>query len=226
MDSIASAQAFVYQHSHAALATVDGQGQPLATAVNVVPDGQGNLLMLMSDLAEHTRNIRRHSAVSLMWVEEAHSDWQAAVRLSVTGSLESVSPEQGERYLQVFPHMRDYLELDFHFFALRPERVRWIPGFGKAAWLDAASLLPLHGWDLAREQSMVGHMNADHGDACDHYLSLLGSPGTGATLLAVDPWGAWLLHGGALRRLPFPARANSPVEVREALVALARTPVA
>lgn len=72
---------------------------------------------------------------------------------------------------------------------------------------------------------MVGHMNDDHGDACDHYLSLLGCPGEGATLLAVDPWGGWLLHEQSLRRLPFPARAEDAVQVRQALVALARTPV-
>ncbi len=225
MDPITQAQAFIYHHSHAALATVDTQGQPLATAINVVPDGQGRLILLMSDLAEHTVNVRQNPAVSLMWVEESHSDWQAAVRLSVTGSLERVTAEQGERYLQVFPHMRDYLQLDFHFYALRPEKVRWIPGFGKAAWLEAAALLPAHGWDLAREQGMVGHMNADHSDACDHYLSLLGCPGEGATMLAVDPWGSWLLHEGNLRRLPFSAKAEDAVQVREALVALARTQV-
>ncbi len=225
MDQIAQARAFVYQHSHAALATVDSKGQPLATAVNVVPDGQGSLLMLMSDLAEHTVNIRHHPAVSLMWVEEAHSDWQAAQRLSVTGELEQVPVEAGERFLQVFPHMRDYLQLDFHFYALRPVKVRWIPGFGKAAWLEGAALLPAHGWDLAREQGMVEHMNADHSDACDHYLSLLGFPGEGAVMLAVDPWGSWLLHEGNLHRLPFANRAEDAVQVREALVALARTPV-
>lgn len=224
MEPTTQAQAFLYQHVHAALATVGGEGQPLSTAVNVVPDGQGRLLLLLSDLAEHTVNIRQQPAVSLMWIDAAHSDWQAAERLSVTGRLEQVSVEEGERYLQVFPHMRDYLQLDFHFFALRPEKARWIPGFGKAAWLEADVLLPPHVWNLTREQGMVGHMNADHSDACDHYLSLLGCPGEGAVMLAVDPWGSWLLHDNQLRRLPFPNRAEDAVQVREALVALARTP--
>ncbi|MGB1465030.1 MAG: HugZ family protein [Alcanivorax nanhaiticus] len=225
MEPTTQAQAFLYQHAHAALATVDSSGQPLSTAVNVVPDGQGRLLLLLSDLAEHTVNIRSIQAVSLMWVDESHSDWQAAERLSVTGHLEQVSAEAGTRYLQVFPHMRDYLQLDFHFFALRPQKARWIPGFGKACWLDGESLLPVHGWDMNRELGMVGHMNADHSDACDHYLSLLGCPGEGAKMLAVDPWGSWLLHEGNLRRLPFASRAEDAVQVREALVALARTPV-
>ena len=226
MDQTAKAAAFLYQHSHAALATVNAQGQPLASAVNVVPDGKGRLLLLMSDLAEHTANIRHNPVVSLMWVDGQHSDWQAARRLSVVGTLQSVPCEEGERYLQVFPHMRDYLQLDFHFFALRPGTARWIPGFGQAAWLDPEALLPAHGWDLAREQGMVGHMNDDHGEACDHYLSVLGCPGHGARLLAVDPWGCWLLHQEHLRRLPFPSRAEDATQVREALVALARTPVA
>jgi len=225
MDQTTQAQAFLYQHGHAALATVDSGGRPLSTAVNVVPDGQGKLILLLSDLAEHTVNIRHNPAVSLMWVDEVHSDWQAAERLSVTGVLQPVAAGEGERYLQVFPHMRDYLQLDFHFFALSPEKARWIPGFGKAAWLDAEALLPAHGWDLGRELGMVEHMNNDHGDACDHYLALLGCPGEGAIMLAVDPWGCWLLHEGQLRRLPFPARAEDAVQVRETLVAQARTRV-
>ena len=225
MNQTTQAQAFLYQHSRAALATIGGDGHPLSTAVNVVPDGAGRLLMLLSDLAEHTVNIRQNPAVSLMWIEDGHSDWQAAQRLSVTGSLTPISLEEGERLLRIFPHMRDYLQLDFHFFALQPERARWIPGFGKAVWLSGDELLPVHGWDAAREWGMVEHMNADHRDACDHYLSLLGQPGEGAQMLAVDPWGCWLSHEGQLRRLPFPDKAEEAVQVREALVALARTPV-
>ncbi|MDX1805250.1 MAG: pyridoxamine 5'-phosphate oxidase family protein [Alcanivorax sp.] len=223
MDQETRAQAFLHQHAHAALASVDRSGLPLSSAVNVVPDGQGRLVVLLSNLAEHTANIRQQPAVSLMWVEATHSDWQAAQRLTVTGRLAPVPEASGERFLQVFPHMRDYLQMDFHFFALRPEKARWIPGFGKAAWLRGDALLPSHGWDPARELEMVGHMNADHRDACDHYLGLLGCPGTGAQMLALDPWGCWLLHDGQLRRLPFPNRAEDAMQVREALVTLART---
>ena len=219
----ADAQSFMYQHSHAALATVDAGLHPLSTAVNTVPDQEGRLIVLLSDLAEHTANIRQNAAVSLMWVEQQHSDWQAATRLSVTGEMVRIPAEQGERYLQVFPHARDYLTLDFHFYALRPEKARWIPGFARAQWLNCDAVAQPWGWDLAREQAMVGHMNDDHGDAVDHYLSLLGEPGEGARMLAIDPWGAWLWHQERLRRLPFPARAEDAGQVRETLVMLART---
>ncbi|EKF74228.1 pyridoxamine 5'-phosphate oxidase-like FMN-binding protein [Alcanivorax hongdengensis A-11-3] len=223
MQQEAQAQAFIYQHSHAALATVEANGGPFCSAVNVVPDHEGRLLMLVSELAEHSLNLRHDARASLLWVEQRHSDWQAATRLTVSGQVMPVPPEQGGRYLQVFPQARDYLQLDFHFLALRPRTVRWIPGFARATWLDGDALAQPWGWDLAREQAMVGHMNDDHGDALDHYLTLLGSSGQGARMLAVDPWGAWLWHDRRLHRLPFPARAEDAGQVRETLVMLART---
>ena len=57
----ADAQSFMYQHSHAALATVDAGLHPLSTAVNTVPDQEGRLIVLLSDLAEHTANIRQNA---------------------------------------------------------------------------------------------------------------------------------------------------------------------
>lgn len=90
--------------------------------------------------------------------------------------------------------------------------------------MNAEALVQPWGWDLAREQAMVGHMNDDHAEAIDHYLALLGAPGQGAQMLAVDPWGAWLWHGERLRRLPFPARAEDAGQVRDTLVMLAGTP--
>ena len=79
------------------------------------------------------------------------------------------------------------------------------------------------GWDRAGERARVGHMIDDHAEAIDHYRALLGAPGQGAQMLAVDPWGAWLWHGARLRRLPFPARAEDAGQVRETVVMLART---
>ena len=224
MHQEAEAQSFIYQHSHAALATVDSEGAPFASAVNVVPDHEGRLLMLVSALAAHSVNLAANPAASLVWVEQQHSDWQAAMRLTVSGEVVAVPPAEGERYFQVFPHAREYLQLDFHFLALRPTTARWIPGFARATWLNAEALVQPWGWDLAREQAMVGHMNDDHAEAIDHYLALLGAPGQGAQMLAVDPWGAWLWHEARLRRLPLPARAEDAGQVRDTLVMLARTP--
>jgi putative heme iron utilization protein len=42
----------------ATVATVDAQGNPLATLVAVTDDAEGRPLFLLSGLAEHTRNLR------------------------------------------------------------------------------------------------------------------------------------------------------------------------
>lgn len=220
----AEAQAFLYQHCHAALATVDANGQPFASAVNVVPDHEGRLLMLVSQLAPHTRNIQHNAAVSLMWVEQRHSDWQMAMRLSVSGTVARLPVEQGERYFQLFAHARDYLALDFHFYVLRPQRVRWVAGPASMFDFDGDMLCMPWGWDLPAEQAMLAQMNEEHSAALRHYVKLIGVAPEGALrLLAIDPWGCWLQHRERLRRLPFPARAEDANQARETLMQLADT---
>lgn len=219
------AAAFLFGHLNAALATVDDAGGPFASAVNLVPDGNGRLLMLTSRLAVHTGHMEANPRASVMVLDAAGADWQAVPRMTLTGAVESVEADEGERYLSLFPGAREYLSLDFAFSALVPRRARWIPGFARAAWLDAAALGLALPWSPDREQEMVAHMNEDHGDALSHYASLLGRQPETVEMVALDPWGAWLHLDGEPVRLPFPESVRTPRAVRETLVALANRPL-
>lgn len=218
------AAAFLFSHLNAALATVDDAGRPFTSAVNLVPDGNGRLLMLTSRLAIHSGHMDADPRASALMLDTG-PDWQAVARLTLTGTVEPVEDDEGERYLSLFPGAREYLSLDFGFRALVPGRARWIPGFARAAWLDVAALGLALPWSPGREQEMVAHMNEDHGDALTHYAALLGRQPETAVMVALDPWGAWLHLDGQPVRLPFPDPVRTPRAVRETLVALASRPL-
>ena len=73
---------------------------------------------------------------------------------------------------------------------------------------------------------MVEHMNADHVAALAHYVALAGLPAAQPPeLVGIDSEGFHLRIGESLYWLPFATSCNSPLEVRQALVALARADV-
>lgn len=78
----------------------------------------------------------------------------------------------------------------------------------------------------AGEVSMLEHMNSDHVAAIAHYVELAGLPShTPAELVGIDAEGFHLRIAQGLYWLAFPTSCNTPLEVRQALVALARAAV-
>jgi putative heme iron utilization protein len=99
-------------------------------------------------------------------------------------------------------------------------RHRYIGGFGAIHWLDQVTLAnPFAG---KAEASMVEHMNSDHANAIAHYVALTDLPAR----RGADGRHRQRRHapahrpGGALAA--FPTTCNTPTQVREALVLLAR----
>lgn len=225
MPTIDEARAFLFGACHGALATTQPGGIPFASAINLIADNRGRILLLVSKLAEHAVNLDHAPSCSLLLINRDEADWQAAPRMSLMGHVHPVPVDEGERYLKLFAHTRDYLELDFHFLAFEIEKARWIPGFSKACWLAGEEVgFPLP-FDHDREQDMVRHMNEDHSDALAHYLALAGWEGEQVRMAAVDCWGMWLIVDGVPRRYPFAAPAEDADAIRDTLVTLARTPL-
>jgi hypothetical protein len=131
----------LHEASHAVLATHSTQlaGYPYATAVPLVVNGSHQPVLLISALAEHTKNLLADPRASLSVVEDGRSNIQNAARMTLLGTFECLgaSSEVAARYLRYQPEAGQYLELDFMFFRLNIERVRYIAGFGEMGWLDA-----------------------------------------------------------------------------------------
>ena len=202
-------------------------GFPFGSVVPYCLDADGNPLILISRIAQHTHNLQKDPKCSLLVGERDAEDVQAVGRLTVMAEAHKLlDPEAIEaaagRYYRYFPESSQYHSAhDFDFWVLKPVRHRYIGGFGAIHWLDDVTLAnPFAG---KAEVSMVEHMNDDHANAIAHYVELSGLPTTAAaTLVGLDTEGMHLRIGQGLHWLPFAAPCNTPIQVREALVFLAR----
>ena len=126
--------------SRAALATLDERGAPYASLVLVADDGAGNALLLLSDLAEHTKNLARDPRASLL-VEpaEVSGDRLAAARVTLVGKIARLDDEIARaKYVARHPSAAMYAGFkDFAMYRLDVERAHLVAGFGRIEWLEA-----------------------------------------------------------------------------------------
>ncbi|QVM97681.1 HugZ family protein [Pseudomonas sp. SORT22] len=202
-------------------------GFPFGSVVPYCLDADGNPLILISRIAQHTHNLQKDPKCSLLVGERDAEDVQAVGRLTVLAEAQQLVETEAveaaaERYYRYFPESANYHKAhDFDFWVLKPVRHRYIGGFGAIHWIDHLNLAnPFAG---KAEQSMIEHMNSDHANAIEHYVQLSGLPqGAAAQMVGIDSEGMHLRIGQALHWLPFAAPCNTPIQVREALVFLAR----
>ena len=149
----------LHEASYSTLATQSAQlpGYPYATVVPNVLDASHRPLLLVSALAEHTKNLLADHQVSLSLLEPGTTKVQAAARITLLGDAEQFEPDEllTARYLRYLPDAVQYLELDFMFFRVNPKRVRFIAGVGKMGWLEAAQWAAVPSLSLDREGALV-----------------------------------------------------------------------
>jgi hypothetical protein len=105
-------------------------GYPYGTAVPLILDQEHRPILLISALAEHTRNLMSDTRASLAVVGSGQRNVQDAARVTLVGRFEPFVPGQQlvDRYLRYQPAAAQYLQLDFSFFRLGIERARYIGG--------------------------------------------------------------------------------------------------
>ncbi|AZL72471.1 HugZ family protein [Pseudomonas sichuanensis] len=202
-------------------------GFPFGSVVPYCLDADGHPVILISRIAQHTHNLQKDPKCSLLVGEREAEDVQAVGRLTVMAEAHKLSDEAAieaaaARYYRYFPESANYHKAhDFDFWVLLPVRHRYIGGFGAIHWLDQVTLAnPFAG---AAEASMIEHMNSDHANAIAHYVALSSLPSTtAAEMVGIDSEGMHLRIGQAVYWLAFPTTCNTPTQVREALVLLAR----
>ncbi|MGH7092633.1 MAG: HugZ family protein, partial [Stellaceae bacterium] len=210
VDPSAAARRLVRGRAHATLAT-SLDGRPYASLVATACDIAGNPLLLLSDLAQHTRNLATDPRVSLLFEDTAgHDDPLAGPRLSLLGRIEAVDDAAARaRFVARHPSAAAYAGFgDFRPYRVTAERGHLVAGFGRIEWIDGAALRADGDADAlaAAEAEIVAHMNADHDDAVTLYAArLLRRPGAGWTMTGIDPEGIDLRRGGECGRLDFPA---------------------
>lgn len=147
-------------------------GFPFVSHAPFVRDGAGQLVTLLSRLAEHSRNLGGDPKVSAM-ATQLGGDPQSQPRVTLVGELRtaSLTPAQQDRYLRYHPESGAFLGFgDFRFYRLEIARVRMVGGFARAGWIEPAEwkCRPL---DERREAQLIAELQ---GSAAERGWKLIG----------------------------------------------------
>jgi heme iron utilization protein len=182
-------------------------GYPFGSIAGYLLDATACPILLLSTLAEHTRNLDADPRVSLLAHERA-LDWQDHGRVTVIGQatrLQGDTEALKRRYLRYFPSSTEILALpDFFFYRITPEKIRYIGGFGDIHWVAPADFLlpssPLAG----QEQALLADFNQADGDALRAWCAQVRQQQVNVVeMVGIDADGFDLRADGVLQRFDF-----------------------
>lgn len=234
------ARALIQSERNAVLCTLSKKnaGWPFGSIAPYAMTGAGEPVILISEIAEHTRNVRADARASLLIQDSAAmADPQAGARATLMGYAMPVPrvylDDARRRYLALFPNSASYFEAhDFSLFQIKVEQVRFIGGFGEIYWLDGREIVdsaansaidPL----APRSEMICDHMNEDHADALLLYAAAFAdTKAEAAKMIHVDGGGFDMVAvvGGSSKhiRIDFPQPVTDSEQVRAVMVEMVR----
>jgi putative heme iron utilization protein len=228
-DNALTARRLLNHQSFGILSThsIDVPGYPFGSIAPYTLNYDGEPIILISTIAQHTRNIKENNKVSLTVFDPHADDPQAASRLTWIGDAESIDPSDADsrdRYVRYFPSAESYFQThDFSFYRISLRRARFIGGFGEIYWIEPDALLARNPF-RETEKGIVDHMNQDHQKALIHYCKVLKNVEAGVvTMTGIDSEGFDMLAGKRKLRIDFDSPISTPEDARKILVRLART---
>jgi putative heme iron utilization protein len=226
MNVAEAARRFLRGQHAGTLSTISARlaGYPFGSVVPFALDAHARPVLLISALAEHTRNLAADSHASLL-VHAYENDVQAGPRLTLVGDATSVPGGDAARarYLRRFPDASRLLALgDFSFRTITPRALLFVQGFGRIDWIDADEFVPPPNEVVSAESEILEHMNTDHVDTLLLYCrALAGIDAQEANATGVDCDGIDVHADGHLLRFDFDGPALDASAVRDRLILLA-----
>jgi putative heme iron utilization protein len=186
---------------------VGAESWPYASLVLLACDHDAAPLLLMSDLAEHSKNIAVDPRAALLIDGTAgRTDPLTGPRVTVLGTVEKTDdPRLETRFVARHPSAALYADFaDFHLYRMTVARAHFVAGFGRIHWIDAA--------DLAFDAGAAGFADSEDtlirqlDDKADRLAQLAtGRRAEGWRVTGIDPEGLDLRREGAVARVEFPA---------------------
>jgi heme iron utilization protein len=210
------------------------EGYPFGSVMPFVLGHDCQPIVLISSIAEHTKNIIANPKVSLL-VFAGAEDLHANGRLTLIGEAEQLDKNDADlmaRYCRYFPESTGYLAMhDFQFYRIHIAQARYIAGFGKMSWIAGEEIVDVNqsvNTIAQLETSMIEHMNADHIESmqlyCQHFHQV--KPET-VHLVGVDSDGfdmeAVIKDDIKMLRVNFESPIVDANSARAAFAALAKT---
>ncbi len=210
-------------------------GFPFGSLVGYAVDDLGRPLLLLSQIAEHSRNMAANPAASLMVAEhDGGNNLLALARVTLVGECRKVEGDEHQvvldRYMEAHPTAFYSAFKDFHIWRLEVDNVRYVGGFGRMSWVTAeqyrtAEPDPL----LDAAERVITHMNDDHADAVLDYCKAFGRlEAVSAEMVGVDRYGMDVLaaiegdENKRAVRINFTAPADDTDAVRQQTIELLR----
>jgi len=229
MNNAVEARQMLRAHRYGALCTLSKKfdGFPFGSITPYLADHDGSLIILISSLAEHTKNILHDPHVSLITHDQRDAHIQTQGRVTLLGNAQAIRDRDqiGTRYLRYFPEAQSYFQMhDFSFFRIQPVAIRYIGGFGNIHWVNmeqyAVPPYPL----IEQEADVVTHMNTDHSETMRRYCKHLHHREVlDIEMLGIDCDGFDMRADGEVLRVDFTEPVKDAQQARLALVALAHS---
>lgn len=218
-------------------------GWPTGSAVIPACDIDGSPLILISELADHTRHIAHDPRVSLLYATSSGSpgippeqdtardadNTADTARMTVFGrAVKSGDTDLKGRYLASRPSAAIYAGFaDFSIYRIEVTAAYWVGGFGKQRRLRGDQLVvPACQELVAAHDDIVAHMNDDHSDALARIAQFYGlENGDSAStwqMSTLDCDGMVLTCNDAVRRIDFPHTITDAVSARSILVEMSQ----
>jgi heme iron utilization protein len=169
-DTAKAARQLLRAHRYGALCTLSKKfdGFPFGSITPYLVDHDGSPLVLISSLAEHTKNIQNDPRVSLITHNQEDPHIQTQGRITVVGTATQIAEREqaGKRYLRYFPEARTYFAMhDFSFYRIVPLALRYIGGFGDIHWVKAEKYQIPPSTLAAEEDELLQEVNAKRSTA-------------------------------------------------------------
>ncbi len=141
---IETVQKLIQQEKFGVLSTlsVKHDGWPFGSATPYAISASGDPIILVSSLAEHTKNMMNDPRVSL-FIQNTTTDAnpQSIARATLLGVVEAVNENESEdaaqKYLSRFPDAAQNFQLGgFSLLKIGVKQVRYIGGFGEMFWVQ------------------------------------------------------------------------------------------
>ena len=218
-----------------ALSTFNPDGYPYGSLIAYAPDEAGNPVTLISDLAEHTKNVRSNPKTSLL-VTNAHNsegDPLNGARLTLIGHMRLF--QQADEFQSVYfdehPYAADYATFnDFNYWKLEVESCRFVGGFGHMSWMGVEAYASAEQDPFCENAShAIEHMNDDHADANLIFVQELGGipDASEARMVGVDRYGMTFrvptAAGDRLSRVAFTEVATEASQLEPFVIGLLRS---
>lgn len=206
--------------------SVELEGYPFGSVVPFCLSENLEPIILISNIAQHTKNINQNSKVSLTIFDNSKSgDIQANARVTYIGNAISDNSESlKNKYEKFFPQSKKYFEFhDFSIYKIILKKIRFIDGFGKIFWLTPEEFIienPLK----KVEDRIISHMNKDHNDSIIKYCKFYKNVDvTNAEIIGIDSEGFDVIYDNSnLLRFTFDENISNLEQAREILVKMAK----